>query len=182
MLQIIMNPGTTPAVLGKGVDTAPGGDDERVKELLAATRAAQPVLTNQQKNSETNPVSDKRTAHDKVCQTLAEVVTLTEAHGRNAAKEHLRPTDDGHDLADNPVSQHKDPADSTLSGLLEVQLEIEAQHDLRDQQEHQPVRERGVGILAELAALVGVAEEVGQDGDDGSDDLEGDVPARADDL
>lgn len=104
MLQIIMDPRTTPAVLGKGIDTAPGGDDERVKELLAATRPAQPVLTNQQKNSQTNPVSDKRTAHDKVCQTLAEVVTLTEAHGRNAAKEHLRPTDDGHDLPDNPMS------------------------------------------------------------------------------
>lgn len=39
-----------------------------------------------------------------------------------------------------------------------------------------------MGILAELAAFVGVAEEIAQDGDDGSDDLEGDVPARADDL
>lgn len=63
-----------------------------------------------------------------------------------------------------------------------MQLQIETQHDLGDEEEHQPVRERGVDVRAELAASVGVTEEVGHDGDDGSDDLNGDVPARADDL
>lgn len=37
-------------------------------------------------------------------------------------------------------------------------------------------------ILGELATFVSVSEEVGQDGDDRSDDLEGDMPARASDL
>lgn len=115
-------------------------------------------------------------------QTLAEVVILTEAQSGNPTEEHLRPADHRHDLAQHTVGQHKDPPDATLATLLQVQLQIDPQHDLGNQQEHQPVRKRSVSIRPELTALVRMAEEIGQDGDNGSDDLEGDVPARADDL
>ena len=37
-------------------------------------------------------------------------------------------------------------------------------------------------VLCELAAFVGVAHEVREDCDNGGYDLDGDVPARADDL
>jgi hypothetical protein len=42
-----------------------------------------------------------------------------------------------------------------------MQLQIHAQHDLRDQHEHQPIRERGMEVLVELASFMGVTEEVG---------------------
>lgn len=79
VLEIIVNPGTTPAVLGKGIDTAPSRNNQRIEELLTATRAAQPVLSNQQENGQTDAVPNKRAAHNKVRQTLAEMVTLAEA-------------------------------------------------------------------------------------------------------
>lgn len=37
-------------------------------------------------------------------------------------------------------------------------------------------------VWTELATLVRMAEEIGDDGDARTDDLDGDVPARADDL
>lgn len=37
-------------------------------------------------------------------------------------------------------------------------------------------------VLCELAAFMGVAHEVSEDCDDGGYDLDGDMPARADDL
>lgn len=36
-----------------------------------------------------------------------------------------------------------------------------------------------MNVLSELASFVGMAEEVGQHGDDGSDNLDRNVPARA---
>lgn len=58
-----------------------------------------------------------------------------------------------------------------------MQFQIDTQHDLREQQEHKERRKRGVDVLRELAAFMGVSEEVGDNGDDGTDTLEGDVPS-----
>lgn len=91
VLEIIVGPFPAPAMLGKGIDTAPSSDNQRIEEFLASTRPAQPVLPNQQENSQTNTVPDERRAHDEMRQTLSEVVTLTETQSRNSTKEHLRP-------------------------------------------------------------------------------------------
>jgi hypothetical protein len=80
------------------------------------------------------------------------------------------------------MSHDKDPADASLSRLLKMQLEIATQHDLRHKTQHQPIRKLGMSIRPELTTLVRVAEEVGDDSDNGSDDLNGDVPARTNNL
>lgn len=51
-----------------------------------------------------------------------------------------------------------------------------------EEEEHEDGGERGVNVGGELAATVGVAEEVACDGEDGTEGLEGDVEAGADDL
>ena len=109
-------------------------------------------------------------------QTLSHVITLAEAQGGDTTKQHLCPADDRHNLADNTMRQDENPSDPSLSGLFEMQLQVESEHDLHDQKQHEPVCERRVGVFAELATLVGVAEEVGQHGDDGANNLNGDVP------
>ncbi len=51
-----------------------------------------------------------------------------------------------------------------------------------EEEEHEDGGEGGVDVGGELAATVGVAEEVACDGEDGTEGLEGDVEAGADDL
>ena len=182
VLEIVVDPRAAPAVLSKGVDTAPGCNNQGVEELLAAAGTAQPELAHQQQDGQADSVGDERTAHDEVGQTLSHVISLAEAQGCNTTKEHLRPTDQRHNLAQDAMGQHEDPPDPGLSGLDQVQLQVEAQGNLDDQKQHQPVCEGVVNIRSELAALVGVAEEVADDSDDGSDGLERDVPAGSYDL
>jgi hypothetical protein len=182
VLQIIVHPGTAPAVLSKGINTTPSRNNQGVEELLAATSPAQPVLSNQQKQSQTDTVPDKRTAHDKVRQTLAKVITLAEAQRSNTTKQHLRPANHGHDLSKNTMSHNEDPANTSLARLLKMQLEIETKRNLRNQQKHQPVRKLGMSIRSKLTTLVRMTEEIGDDSDNGTDDLERNVPARANDL
>lgn len=182
VLQVVVHPGATPAVLGEGVDTAPGGNDRGVKELLATASATEPVLSNQQQNCQQDTVGDESTAHDEMRRALPEVITLTESERRDSTKQNLHPADDGHRLSENAVSQNKDPSDACLAGLLEVELQVETQGDLDDQEQHEPVGKGVVGIWAELAAFVGVTEEVGDNSDARSEDLNRDVPARANDL
>lgn len=177
MLQVIMPPRLTPTVLRKGINTAPKRNDQRVEELLAATGATQPELANEQEDREQDTVGDKRAAHDKVSQALAEMVLPTETQGRNAAEEHLRPAHDGHRLAEYAVGDDEDPANAAMDSLCEMQLQVQAEHDLDHHHEHQDVCERRVDVLGESPALMGVAEEVGDDGDNRSDDLDWNMPS-----
>lgn len=48
MLEIIMNPRATPAMLSESIDTTPSSNNERIEELLTAPRLPQPILTNKQ--------------------------------------------------------------------------------------------------------------------------------------
>ena len=73
-----MDPWTAPAVLGEGVDAAPGGDDDAVEELLRAACTADPALADEEKEREHDTVADERAAHDEVSQTLSQVIVPTE--------------------------------------------------------------------------------------------------------
>ena len=64
VLPVVPNPRGAPAVLGKRVDAAPGGNDDAVKELLAPARPLEPHLPNQQQNQQEDAVGDERAAHD----------------------------------------------------------------------------------------------------------------------
>lgn len=63
-----------------------------------------------------------------------------------------------------------------------MQLEIHAEHDLHHHHEHQRISEGGMDVFGELATFMGVAEEVGDDCDDRSDNLKGHMPPGAYDL
>ena len=74
---------------------------------------------------------------------------------------------------------------STYTGvdaLFQMEFKVDTKDDLGDEEEHEDGGEGGVNIRCELAAAMGVAEKVTQDGQEGAEGLEGDVPARADDL
>jgi len=52
VLEVVVDPGTAPAVFGEGVDTAPESNDQRVEEFLAPARPTQPVLAGEEKDGE----------------------------------------------------------------------------------------------------------------------------------
>lgn len=182
VLQVIVHPGTTPAVFGKRVDASPDGNHQRIEELLAAAGATQPELPDEQQDRHEDSVRDKRTSHDEMCQTLTHVVVATEPQRRNPAKQHLRPAHHRHGLARHSVQDHNHPTDLPVDSIMQMKLQIDPKHDLRGQHQHQDSRERAVGILGELATLVRVSKEVRQHSDNRTDDLEGNVPSRTSDL
>ncbi len=69
-----------------------------------------------------------------------------------------------------------------MDAFLEVEFEINAEYDLSDEHEQKHRGEGGVNIRRELATAVGVTEEVAHYCEDGTEDLEGDMPSGADDL
>lgn len=182
VLQVIVDPRASPSVFGKGVDAPPGRDDQGVEEFLTPTRATQPVLADEEENGEEDSVRDEGTAHDEVGQALSHVVILAETQRRDPPKHHLDPSDQRHRLPEYPVCNDKHAADASVDAFRDVQFEVEAEDDLHDHHEHQDVRERVMGVLAELAAFMGVTEEIGDDGDTGRDNLKRNVPPRAHDL
>ena len=112
-----------------------------------------------------------------MCRALSQVVAATETQRRDSAEQHLRPTHHRHRLPKHPVQDDDEPPDLPINSLGQMQLQINTQHDLRHQHEHQDSRKRAVDVLRELTTFVRVSEEIGQDGNDRSDDLEGDVPS-----
>ena len=182
MLDIVLNPGPPPPVLGEGIDAAPRGDHRAVEELLAAPRAAQPRLPDEEHDHHEGTVGNKRRPHDEVREALPEMVIATIPQRGNATEQHLHPGGDGHGLAEDAVGEDRAAAQPAVDALLEVQLEVHAEHGLHEQHEHEPVGELGVHVRGELAALVRVAHEVADDGEKAAEDLHGDVPAVADDL
>lgn len=182
VLEIVVHPWASPTMFRESVDASPGSDNERVEELLASTSAAQPVLTDEQQDSQKDTVGDEGTAHNEMRQALSQMVLTAESQGRDATEQHLHPTDNRHHLPHHSVSDNNIPTDPSMDSLGEMQLEIYAQHDLENEHQHQRVGKRGVDVLGETSALMGVAHKVGQHGDNGTNDLDRNVPSRADHL
>lgn len=107
-------------MFGKGVDTPPGRDDQRVEEFLAPTRATQPVLAHQEEDGEQDPIRDERATHDEVGQTLSHMVTLAETQRRDPPKHHLDPSDHRHRLSEHPVGHDKNAADASVDAFRDV--------------------------------------------------------------
>lgn len=139
VLQIVVNPWTAPAMLSKSVNTAPGGNDERVEEFLAPAGATQPVLTDQEEDGQQDSVSDKRTSHNEMCEALAEMVAATETQSSDATKEHLHPADHRHQLADDTVTDDDESTDPAMNTLGEMKLEIDTQDNLENHHKHEGV-------------------------------------------
>lgn len=168
VLPVVLDPGGAPSVLGEGVDAAPGGNDDAVEELLGATGATQPQLADQQGQGHEDTVGDESAAHDEVGQALAEVVALAETLGGDATEQQLDPGDDGENLAADAVYAANPGANTGVETPLKMQLEVNADGDLADHVEKNPIAKVGVDVVgAELAAFVHVAEGVAEEGDDG---------------
>lgn len=82
VLPVVLDPGGTPAMLGEGIDAAPGGDDDRVEKLLRAASPFDPELTNKHEDGQQNAIGDEGTTHDEVSQTLAEMLPPGRSPGR----------------------------------------------------------------------------------------------------
>lgn len=109
MLQVILDPGVAPAMLGEGIDATPHGDDDGIEEFLRLAGAAQPRLAHEEQDGHDNAVANKGRAHDKVGETLAKMVAATVSHGRDATEQHLHPRDNGHHLAQYGVHDDNEP-------------------------------------------------------------------------
>lgn len=178
MLPVVLDPSGAPAMLSKGVDAAPGGNHDRVEEFLGAARAFDPKLTNKQENGQEYAIGDESTAHDEVSQTLADMFALAEAQGGDATKDQLYPDDDGEGFAGDAVDGADIGTDAALDALFEVQPEVDAEDNLGKHIEVDPVAKVGVDVVrAELAAAVHMTECVSDEGQNGSQDLRGDVPS-----
>jgi len=183
VLPVVLDPSSAPAVLGKGVDAAPGGNNDAVKELLTPSRPAQPDLSNKQENGQDHTVPNESAAHDEVGQALAQVVALAEAQSRDATKDHLCPGDDRECLAVDAMQDAHGGSDAAVNALLEVKLEVDAQDDLGNHVEEDKVGKLCVYVVCdELPALVKVTESVAEKGEEGAQHLERYVPSTLDNL
>lgn len=124
VLPIILDPGGAPAMLRKGIDAAPDSNDRAVVKLLRPASATDPSLSRKQNNSQDDAVSDKCATHDKMSRALADVVTLAEAEGCNASKDHLHPGQQRHCFSDDRVEGSDKLANHTQDALLPVKLQI----------------------------------------------------------
>ena len=113
---------------------------------------------------------------------LSQMVVAAESKRCDAAEQHLRPAGDGDGLPEDIMAEEDTAAHFAVDAFGEVEAEVGAHDDLGDEHEHEPVGEFGVHVGSELAAFVGVPEEVAYDCYGGSEDLDGDMPAVADDL
>lgn len=179
VLQIVVRPRRAPAVFGEGVNHPPRSNDARIPELLRAARAGKPGLAAEEDDSEEDAVGHERRAHDEMGQTLAQMVALAETLRRNTTEEHLRPGDHGEEGAAYQMGAHEEGTDAAQQSAGKVEFEVGADQHLDEPDEHDEVGKFRMGVGAKLAALVEVAEEVGHDGEEGGEDLDGNVQARA---
>lgn len=122
MLKVVVNPRVSPSVLGKGVDTAPGGNDNRIKEFLAPACSPQPHLSNQKQDQENDAVCDEGTTHDEVSQALSGMIGPAETQGCDASEKELNPCYDWQSLADHSVHLYYHFANLSVDAFLEMKL------------------------------------------------------------
>ena len=109
---------------------------------------------------------------------LAGVRVLAEAQSCDAAKDHLRPRQNRHCLANDAMARADNLSNLAVDALLPMKLEIHPDEDLRGQEQLKDVCELSVDVVGdELAALVRVAEEEAKDGEDSANGLGRDMPS-----
>ena len=110
------------------------------------------------------------------------MIGSAESKRGDASENELHPCHDWHSLANEAMCLDHDLPYLPVDTLFEMEFQVDTHGDLRDQHEHDIGNELGVNVLSELSALVLVAEEVSDDGEEGADCLYGNVPFRPDYL
>lgn len=112
-------------------------------------------------------------------QALSGVVLSAEAQRCNASKEELHPRHHWQGLADHAMHLDYDVAYLPVDALFQVEFQVDAHDNLAKQHEHDDGYKCRVDVVwGKLAAAVLVTEEVADDGEDGADALDWDVPFR----
>lgn len=159
VLEIPVSPFLAPPVLREGVYTTPHRDHSGVPELLAASASFQPCLANQQHRRHEHAVDDEAAAHDEVRETLPEVISVAEPERGDPAEQHLDPRDKRNEFSGYPVRGNNKPPDLAVDTALEVEFEVDAECNLRDEHDHHPPGEFGMDVWGELSAFVRMGEE-----------------------
>ncbi len=89
-------------------------------------------------------------------QTLRQRTIPTVPAKHDRAKQHLRPPEHGVRLADDAMRTH---GPRPQRPLVDVQLEVHAERELRDQRPEEELGERAVSARGEQPAAVGVPED-----------------------
>lgn len=124
VLPVILDPGSAPAMLRKGIDAAPDSNNGAVVKLLRSASAADPSLSRKEDNSQEDAIGDKCAAHDKMSRALADVVALAETEGSNASKNHLHPGQERHCFSNDRVEGSDKLANHAQDTLLPMELQI----------------------------------------------------------
>lgn len=178
MLPVVLDPVGAPAMLGKGVDTAPCGNSSAVVKLLGATVAANPKLANNQKDCEENSISDECTSHDEMRRALAGVISLTEPKGSDAAEDHLCPGHDRHQLANDRMARANQLSNLSIDALFPMALEIQSKNDLRREGKLKNVSKLSMDVVRnELSTFMRMTEEKAKNGEDRAYGLGWNVPS-----
>lgn len=177
MLEVVGDPGSSPSVLRESVHTSPKADDQAVPELLAPSAPLQHLLSVQENDRKDDAVPNEGRTHDEMSRTLSRVISATVALASNSTKDHLHPSRDRHNASKNSMRLHLVWPDLSQEALLQVQPQVDAQHDLHNKHEHQPVRKCSVDIVRKLPALMEVAQEVSHYCNRCSENLRRNVPS-----
>jgi hypothetical protein len=78
----------------------------------------------------------------------------TEAQQRDASKAHLHIADNGRYFADCAVTHDGSTANVLIDPAFKVEFEVNAEHDLSDEQESDKRRKVGMNIARKLSSLV----------------------------
>ena len=140
------------------------------------------MLADQEQNDEDDSICDEGAAHDEMSQALSGMVGPAEAKRSNASKNELDPSDDWQCLSNYSMCLDYNVPYLSVDALFEMELQVNTHSNLGDQHEHDVWDELGVDVLGELSALVLVSEEVANDGDDGAEGLDRNVPSGSDNL
>jgi hypothetical protein len=177
MLPVILYPVFTPSVFSERIDTSPSRNDGAVIKLLGSSAVSNPNLTNNKNNGENNTIGDKGASHNELGPALADMVTLADTKCRNSAKNHLRPCEDRHKLANDGMARPNQFANLSIDALFPVALEIESQNDLRGEEELKDMGECSMDVIRnEFSTLVRVAQEKADNCENRADRLRGNVP------
>ena len=193
VLQVILHPSLSPSVLRKRIHTAPSRNENTIEELLTPPRPPQPHLPDQQHHRHDNPIPNKRPTHNKMRQTLSQMILPTKPHRRRRPKHKLHPRHHRHQTPQppmhppknrpHPLMRRRAPSQKPPLSLLKMTPQIHAHAHLHRQHPHHPIRVARVYIpLHELSAAVHVTQEICYDRDDRAEDLHRDVQARVDET
>ena len=169
-------------MLREGVHASPQSNDQAVPELLTSPCSRKERLAIQQKESHDDAISNERRSHDEVGQTLAKMISLTEALRSDPAEQELHPSEDRQQTSQYGMGFHQSLSDRSQEAPLNVQPEIYSQHDLSSQDEHEQVRELGMSIWTKLSTLMHVSHEVAYHSDCGRSYLRRYMPSGLDEA